>query len=224
MDAEIFSQLFPLDYIKKFKDHNVRSDGRKFNQPRQVKYEYTSQILNYTYGNCYITYRYSYQLVDIKQSDISQLIKITIGYDQIEEQNFQERQRIENYYQSQLNNFIKNSVNYEDLIVDRQSNIHKAYQINYKIKISSPDGSLLAHLLNGLYFTIKKFKINHNDAILEIKVRDIKIHSLAIMDGIKFTDPNQLEEKVLSTQTIIEYLDTGKIQIIKIDGKPLIDI
>ncbi|CAD8056751.1 unnamed protein product [Paramecium sonneborni] len=215
MDADIFKEMFPQDYMKRFFEKNVRIDGRQFKQPRQIIIEFGEGLTNYQYADCFISIKHIIREIDLKEIDLQQCIKLSIIMDNQDDLSNIDKIRIEKHYLNQIQDVCIQIVDPQRL---RTQN-GKVQQIELFIRVAGADGSLLSHLINCVSFCLQQIK--HFETQTSIIYKEIKCLSFAFFEDKILIDPNDFEERNSSNLTVISFLNDEQYIFKKYDGKPL---
>ncbi|CAD8141972.1 unnamed protein product [Paramecium pentaurelia] len=215
MDADIFREMFPQDYIKRFLEKNVRIDGRQFKQPRQIIIEFGEGFTNYQYADCFISVKHIIREIESKEVDLNQCIRLSIIMDNQEDQSNIDKVRIEKHFLSQIQDVVIQIVDPQRL---RTLN-DKVKQIELYIRVAGGDGSLLSHLINCVSFSLQQIK--HFETQNSIIYKEIKCQTFAVFEDQILVDPSDFEEKNSSIITVIHILEDEQFILKKYDGKPM---
>ncbi|CAD8137521.1 unnamed protein product [Paramecium octaurelia] len=215
MDADIFREMFPSDYMKRFLEKNVRIDGRQFNQPRQIVVEFGEGLTNYQYADCFISVKHVIREIELKEVDLNQCIRLSIIMDNQEELSNIDKVRIEKHYLNQIQDVVLQIVDPQRL---RNQN-GKVQQIELQIRVAGADGSLLSHLITFVSFSLQQIK--HFETQNSIVCKEIKCQTFAVFEGHIFIDPSDFEEKNSSVISVIHIQGDEQFILKKHDGKPL---
>ncbi|CAD8144833.1 unnamed protein product [Paramecium octaurelia] len=215
MDADIFKEMFPQDYMKKFLEKNVRIDGRLFNQPRQISIEFAEGFTHYQYADCFISVKHIIREVELKEVDLNQCIKLSIIMDNQEDLSNIDKARIEKHYLNQIQDIVTQIVDPQRL----KNQNSQVTSIELFIRVAGADGSLLSHLINCVSFSLQQIK--QFQTKISIINKELKCSTFGMFQDKIFVDPSDFEERNSSVLTVISFLDDEQVIFKKYDGKPL---
>ncbi|CAD8059717.1 unnamed protein product [Paramecium sonneborni] len=215
MDADIFKEMFPQDFMKRFLEKNVRVDGRQFKQPRQIIIEFGEGFTHYQYADCFISVKQIIKEIELKEIDLNQCIKLSIIMDNQDDLSNIDKIRIEKQYLNQIQDVIMQIIDPQRL----RTQSGKVQLIELLIRVAGADGSLLSHLINCVSFSLQQ--IRHFETQTSIINKEIKCQSFAFFEDKILIDPSDFEERNSSNISVISFLEDKQFIFKKYDGKPL---